>query len=134
MKVKEYTKDGLVVVWKPEVCIHSEKCFKGLPEVFNPSNKPWINMEGASLDQIRSQVGKCPSGALSIKESDESSEEATIVEVSVNGPLLLKGKTQVILENGVIHKRDNTTALCRCGASANKPFCDGSHKKIDFKG
>ena len=63
--VKEYTNGEVTVVWKPDLCIHSENCFKGLPSVFNPNQRPWVTIEGASTGQIIEQVKKCPSGALS---------------------------------------------------------------------
>lgn len=65
---KTYTKGGLTVVWKPDVCIHSTVCWKkstGLPDVFNPKERPWITMEGAENERIIEQVKKCPSSALS---------------------------------------------------------------------
>lgn len=64
---KEYSKDGLTVVWQAHKCQHSANCVKGLPGVFNPKNKPWINVEGADSETIKSQIDKCPSGALSYK-------------------------------------------------------------------
>jgi uncharacterized Fe-S cluster protein YjdI len=63
--IKEYTNSEVTIVWKPESCQHSKLCWKGLIEVFNPKNRPWINAEGASTEQIIEQVKKCPSGALS---------------------------------------------------------------------
>lgn len=63
--VHSYTKGELTVVWKPEICIHSTICWKGLIQVFNPKEKPWIKMNGASTARIIEQVKKCPSGALS---------------------------------------------------------------------
>ena len=65
---KEYQKDELTVFWDQTKCTHSANCVKGLPGVFNIEAKPWINMDGATKDEIRAQVAKCPSGALSIKE------------------------------------------------------------------
>ncbi|UGU16940.1 (4Fe-4S)-binding protein [Sinomicrobium kalidii] len=65
---KEYTREGTTVVWKPNRCIHSEKCWRGLYSVFNPKKHPWVNMDGAPVEKIVEQVGKCPSGALSIKD------------------------------------------------------------------
>jgi uncharacterized Fe-S cluster protein YjdI len=62
-----YTKDDTTVLWKPNKCIHCGYCAKGLPTVFNPAKRPWVNMEGAPLAEIVAQVAKCPSGALSIE-------------------------------------------------------------------
>jgi len=62
---KEYTNGEVTVVWKNSLCIHSAKCVRGLPGVFNTQQSPWINMNGATTDEIVEQVNKCPSGALS---------------------------------------------------------------------
>ncbi len=67
---KEYIKDDLVVTWQPSRCTHSTNCWRGLIAVFNPKNKPWINMEGADESQIKAQVDKCPSAALGYKVSE----------------------------------------------------------------
>ena len=61
----KYTNNEVTVVWKPKVCIHSTNCWKGLIGVFNPREKPWIKMDGATTERIIDQVKKCPSGALS---------------------------------------------------------------------
>ncbi len=135
--VKNYTKDDLTVVWKPDVCIHSEVCFKGLPRVFNPKKRPWVNMEGEVVEKIREQVMKCPSGALSIGGTESGSgpsNSGVDVEVAKDGPLMVTGSLSIKLPDGNEVERQKLTAFCRCGASGNKPFCDGSHKKIDFKG
>jgi uncharacterized Fe-S cluster protein YjdI len=65
----EYTKDGVTVVWKPSVCVHSAKCVLGLGSVFNPRARPWVNMDAAPAERIVEQVKKCPSGALSYRNS-----------------------------------------------------------------
>jgi uncharacterized Fe-S cluster protein YjdI len=65
---KTYTNGEVTVVWKPGICIHSTVCWKtatGLPEVFDPRKRPWVNIEGATTIRIVNQVKKCPSGALS---------------------------------------------------------------------
>ena len=64
-KEKEYTNGEVTVVWKPELCIHSANCVKGLPGVFDANKRPWINANGATTSEIIDQVKKCPSGALS---------------------------------------------------------------------
>ncbi|MEZ4970498.1 MAG: (4Fe-4S)-binding protein [Flavobacteriaceae bacterium] len=62
---KEYTNGEITVVWKPSKCIHAGVCVKTLPEVYHPKEKPWIKPEMATTDQLKSQIMKCPSGALS---------------------------------------------------------------------
>jgi putative redox protein len=61
-----YANEDITVEWKPELCRHSARCASQLPTVFNPAARPWINMDGATSQEIREQVAKCPTGALSI--------------------------------------------------------------------
>ena len=141
--VKRYTKDETTVVWQPDLCTHSKKCFAGLPEVFNPENRPWVQLDQSNAEDIVNQVNKCPSGALSIDSasveaddvevsSKEASTVSTKVTVTKGGPLLVKGVLAIELANGETVEKTGMTALCRCGASANKPYCDGSHQNIEF--
>jgi len=136
---KKYTNGEVTIVWKPGMCIHSTICFKGLGKVFDPQKRPWITPEGGTTEQIIDQVKKCPSGALSYYLNNEAGhdvkvEAETIVETMPNGPLLVYGNVTVKDTNGNLTKKNNVTAFCRCGGSSNKPFCDGSHKKIGFEG
>lgn len=64
--VHEYEKDGVTVLWRPAICIHSGECVRGLGTVFNPNIRPWINMDAAPVTRIVEQVKRCPSGALSL--------------------------------------------------------------------
>ncbi|MGV3632406.1 MAG: (4Fe-4S)-binding protein [Bacteroidota bacterium] len=64
---KEYLKDDLTILWDSSKCTHSAVCAKGLPSVFKPRERPWIQVENESKETIRDQVLKCPSGALSLK-------------------------------------------------------------------
>ncbi len=95
-------------------------------------------MDGADEARIIEQVAKCPSGALSyIAEGVESSagmetHATTTVEAMQNGPLMVYGNLTVKDSDGNETTRTKVTAFCRCGASANKPFCDGSHVRIGF--
>lgn len=73
----KYTNGEVTVVWKPNVCIHSTVCWKGLIEVFNPKEKPWIKMNGATTENIIEQVRKCPSGALSYFLNEEAIKDKT---------------------------------------------------------
>lgn len=140
---KQYSNGEITIVWKPGVCIHSKICWSaatGLPEVFNPSERPWIKPEAATTERIIEQVRKCPSGALSFYRNDEaeqsaSSEAESLVEAMPNGPLLVYGNLVVKDRDGNETRRSTkVTAFCRCGHSSNKPYCDGSHLKVGFEG
>jgi uncharacterized Fe-S cluster protein YjdI len=65
MSNKTYTNGELTVNWEPEKCIHSGNCVRHLREVFKPKEKPWVQMENGTTEQIKSAIDKCPSGALS---------------------------------------------------------------------
>ncbi|MEB8432518.1 (4Fe-4S)-binding protein [Cocleimonas sp. KMM 6892] len=138
--IKHYSTDNITVVWQPAKCSHSKICFHQLPQVFNPNNRPWVTLDGSSEDEVVAQVGKCPSGALSIQQKKEISTQmntqdkdtATKVKVTKGGPLLVEGNLTITMPDGEEVTKEGMTALCRCGASANKPYCDGSHSKIEF--
>lgn len=139
---KKYSNGEITIVWKPAVCIHSTICWKqatGLATVFNPKIRPWINMDGGTSKQIEEQVKKCPSGALSVYYNDLEQENSNIstdtkIEVMPDGPLLVYGNIIIKNKSGEETRRSKVTALCRCGHSLNKPYCDGSHIKESFKG
>ena len=137
-KIKEYSNGEVTVIWEAEKCIHSTICVKGLPKVFDPDAKPWIAIDAASTDALVNQIKQCPSGALSFYmngDHDQSSESLeTKVEVLENGPLLVYGTLKVTGKDGNAETKNKTTAFCRCGASQNKPYCDGAHVKEAFIG
>ena len=136
-KIKEYTNGELTIVWEPGICSHSEVCINCLPEVYNPYGKPWITIEKATTEQLKVQLDKCPSGALSYymnNESELTETAATKIEVTPNGPLIVTGTLEVIDTNGNAESKTKKTAFCRCGGSSNKPYCDGTHSKIAFEG
>jgi len=134
-KVIDYQKGELTVHWEPATCIHSEKCWRGLPDVFKPKDKPWVQVENATAQTIMDQVDQCPSGALSYTykgKENQNQGERTEIEVASGGPYLVKSEVEIIHPDGKRESRDKVTALCRCGASKNKPYCDGTHRTIGF--
>lgn len=137
-KTKEYSNGEVTVVWEAEKCIHSAMCVKGLPNVFQPKERPWIKIDASTTDKIIETIKKCPSGALSyyMTDSEDKTSETldTKVEVLENGPLLVYGTLKVTHKDGKQETKNKTTAFCRCGDSQNKPYCDGAHIKQDFKG
>ena len=135
-KMKKYQRDDLIVQWKPDLCIHSGICVKGLGKVFNPKRKPWIDLEQAEIDDIRKQVLACPSGALSLDEKQPDATDSQLssgvqIELIADGPLKISSEVGPI-EVGQEVIAGRSCFLCRCGASENKPYCDGSHKKVGF--
>ncbi len=136
--IKEYSNEDITVVWKPKSCIHSKKCWKELLQVFDPRKRPWVNMEGASTAKIKKQIEACPSGALSYRSNKADDQEEVHLETKIealeNGPLLVYGTLHITNSDGSTDKRNKTTAFCRCGASQNKPYCDGAHVQAGFKG
>lgn len=133
---KVYQTSDLTITWEPHKCIHSEKCWRNLPEVFRYGQKPWIDPEGASTNQITERIDGCPSGALGYEKknsTNSSKKENTMkVQVAPNGPLIIKGEVEI--EHNSTTKTHKNAALCRCGSSSNKPFCDGTHVKVGFEG
>jgi uncharacterized Fe-S cluster protein YjdI len=149
---REYTNGEITVFWKPDACIHATTCFMKLRKVFDPTKRPWVNMNGAPTDEIIRIVDLCPTDALTWKwnrdlTADEQAvlarepagEEmvpAPVTEITIleNGPALIKGKFRMSKTSGEIIETADQIALCRCGDSRNKPFCDGSHYSSGFQG
>ena len=131
---KKYEKDGVNIYWEPKKCIHSAVCVKGLPKVFRPSEKPWMHLDEASIAELKMQIDACPSGALSYEDGTGKGAETTVaVTVMKGGPLLMKGSIAINHADGRKESKNKTTAFCRCGASSQKPYCDGTHNKITFE-
>jgi len=124
------------VRFEPRRCIHAAECVFGLQAVFDPERRPWIDPQAAAADAIARVVERCPTGALHHERKDggpaEEPDESNRVRVTRNGPLYLRGRIEVIGEDATVLARDVRLALCRCGASASKPYCDNSHRAIRF--
>jgi CDGSH-type Zn-finger protein/uncharacterized Fe-S cluster protein YjdI len=131
-----YRNDVIEVHWEPRLCIHTRSCVRRLGKVFNASARPWIDVDAADPDAIAETVLTCPTGALHFQRLDggkqEEAAEETTVEPRPNGPLFVRGRLKIVDADGGLIREDTRLALCRCGASENKPFCDGSHRRIGF--
>lgn len=135
--VKKYRKENFAILWEPKKCIHAAICVKELPQVYDPKGKPWIKQENATINELKKQINMCPSGALSYEESGTTKIDRnmkTEMELMKNGPLLVKGNIELKSYDGSIVFKEKVTAFCRCGASNNKPYCDGKHKFSGFEG
>ena len=116
------------------ICAHVGFCTAGLPKVFRMGVEPWINPEAETAEKIIETIEKCPSGALSYSIDgvlyDKFTEQPEI-KVTEDGPYFVKGSVE-------LHDKDHPEseehfALCRCGKSKNKPFCDGQHWYTQFR-
>jgi uncharacterized Fe-S cluster protein YjdI len=134
-RVKSYASDTIAVRFDPRRCIHSAECVFGLPTVFDPERRPWIDPRGAQADAIAHVVTLCPTGALHFERLDggpaEEPDAVNRVRVTRNGPLHVRGAIELRAGDDSIVARETRVALCRCGGSRNKPFCDGSHNDVD---
>ncbi len=134
---KEYRSDDIIVIYDPARCIHVANCVHGVPAVFNPEARPWIQPEKGTASHIADVVQTCPTGALHFERLDggpqEQADEQATIAVQEDGPLYLRGEFRIIGEDGALLLHDTRIALCRCGGSSNKPFCDGAHARIGFR-
>jgi CDGSH-type Zn-finger protein/uncharacterized Fe-S cluster protein YjdI len=136
-RIKEFAGRDVVIRYDAARCIHAAECVHGAPEVFDPTARPWIDPDRGDAEHLAEVVRRCPTGALTLTFADgrvaESPASTTTASLVVDGPIYLRGK--VVYAGGTHASLAEYTrvALCRCGASANKPFCDGSHAKVGFK-
>ncbi|MBI5812766.1 MAG: (4Fe-4S)-binding protein [Meiothermus silvanus] len=134
---KAYPAPGIRVYYQPRLCIHAAECVRGLPEVFDTSRKPWIQPEQASAEAIAEVIRRCPSGALQYERLDggpqEPAPQSSSVRLVPDGPLYVRGPLTLKDPEGNVIFQGTRAALCRCGASKNKPFCDNSHLETGFQ-
>ena len=136
-KVFEYKGRSATVSWHGGLCIHVGECGRAKGELFVTGRKPWCQPDLASDEEVAEVVWRCPSGALSVACDDAAIEERAAAEntvnVAYNGPLFVRGDLDIDGAPADAPGLKFRAALCRCGLSKNKPFCDGTHWHIKFK-
>ena len=134
-RATRYEGREVTIVNNPLLCSVAEYCHRELESVFNMNNQPWINPDGDTLENIKAVIEKCPSGALSYSINGQTQPvsdcEATIT-IEKNGPLRITGRIELQDAKWGQGASQEHYTLCRCGASKNKPFCDGSHAAAKF--
>jgi len=134
---RAYEGDGIVVYWEPALCIHTGNCIRGLPQTFDPDARPWVNAGAASADEIAEVILTCPTGALSFERNDGGPQEGparpATIQPRKDGPLFLRGEFAIVDTSGDVVRTATRMALCRCGQSRNKPYCDLSHRAAGFQ-
>lgn len=134
-KRDDYAGRQIVIHDNRGICAHSGECTSRLATVFRDDDEPWIDADGAQSRQIIATIQKCPSGALSysvenVEHADQDRPPNLVV--SKNGPYCIEGGIELIGSEFADGASREHYCLCRCGASKNKPFCDGSHWDVNF--
>lgn len=132
--VHRYHGTDIEVTYDSNRCIHARECVEGLPNVFDPKQRPWIDLDDVDPDEVADVVERCPTGALHYERLDGADDERVpprnTVSPVADGPLYLHGDFLVRTSSGEPLLEDTRIALCRCGHSENKPLCDNSHARI----
>lgn len=129
-KVRTYEGENATVTWDQKRCLHAAACVHGLPEVFDPNARPWIEPNEAGTEALADVIMQCPSGALHLEMDGELINpvpETNTVSVVADGPLYVRGDILLQAADETVLLHDTRVALCRCGRSQNKPLCDNSH-------
>ncbi|MBI4195960.1 MAG: CDGSH iron-sulfur domain-containing protein [Betaproteobacteria bacterium] len=135
--VESYRGKRITIRDNRAICAHSGVCTDNLTSVFRLGREPWIDADGAAAEEIIALVKRCPSGALSCSidgVSQEGDSHAPAITCSKNGPFYVTGNIALKSGGGAMPQFPDRYALCRCGGSKNKPFCDGTHWAIGFDG
>jgi CDGSH-type Zn-finger protein/uncharacterized Fe-S cluster protein YjdI len=132
-----YENEHLRLTWEPSFCIHWAACIRGSNDAFDPRRRPWVNLDAEAPERIAEIVERCPTGALHVLWKDgrpaEHPPEAPEFLPTLDGPTFVRGRIRLLDRTGNVIREDTRVALCRCGHSQNKPFCDDSHYREGFQ-
>ena len=137
-KVFRYEGQEGDVTWDGRLCIHVGECSRAEGELFVAGRKPWCQPDlGGDREQIVQIVKRCPTGALAYEENQqavpEQPEPVNTIAVANNGPLYATGQLEIDGADPEQASLKYRAALCRCGQSKNKPFCDNAHEDANFR-
>ena len=159
---KRYRSNDITVYWKPSACVHASYCYRELIEVFDPSRRPRIDLNGSTTEKVIEVVNLCPTDALAWKWNDEGKNESVgkdqanhikfrrpelleiqdaieveqpvSVKIMTDGPIVLKGNFNITYKDMNKEVEEGIISICRCGESDHQPYCDGRHRKTGFIG
>lgn len=136
-RIHNYEGQQIDVTYDAGRCIHAAECVARLRQVFDTQKRPWIQPDNGAADGIAATIHHCPSGALHYTRKDGGEAEPipayNTIQLDEDGPLYVKGDITIINGDEQLVLNDTRVALCRCGQSANKPFCDNSHIEAHFE-
>jgi uncharacterized Fe-S cluster protein YjdI len=133
-RLQTYATDAITVTFDPTRCIHAAECIRTAPAVFDSRRLRWIRPDLGDPELIVRAVHRCPTGALAYSLPNGAAEAPDAAEIrpAADGPLYVRGDARVETEDGRTLVEGIRMALCRCGATKNAPFCDGSHRVAGF--
>jgi len=122
------------------ICAHIGVCTDDLPKVYNSKAKPWIAPDNATIEENKALTKKCPSSALDYEEAEQKAKaffDNQIAKIFIypKGPYFIQGKVELIDDQDsmkILGEVNDRFAMCRCGKSEKKPFCDGTHWYVEF--
>ncbi len=133
----DYPGKNATVSWNGPLCIHIGECGRAKGELFVGGRKPWCQPDLVTDTEVQEVVERCPTGALSVRLTDgsrpEKADPVNTVQVAYNGPLFVRGELELEAAPENVPGLKFRAALCRCGQSGNKPFCDNSHEDAGFR-
>lgn len=136
-KVFKFEGQNIDTAWDGRLCIHVQECTRAKGELFKSGRNPWGQPDLAEADYVARVVERCPTGALTYSRKDGGAEEkqpaANKVTLGNNGPLYVSGELKVDGAQDDMPGTRFRVALCRCGDSKNKPFCDNTHEEAGFR-
>lgn len=123
---RRYDSEAITVWYDPRRCRHAAECVKGDAAVFETGRKPWIRPDLGEADHIAEVVRRCPTGALHYRLADGPDEPADVptrITARAEGALWIRGDLVLDTPDGPVAER--RAALCGCGRTENRPYCDG---------
>lgn len=136
-KTTKYPGKSAEVTWHGDLCIHIGECGRAKGDLFVGGRQPWCQPDAADDEEVKDVVLRCPTGALSVELKDATNPETAspenTIHVAYNGPLFVRGELEIEEAPTDAPGIGFRAALCRCGHSKNKPFCDNSHEDAGFK-
>ncbi|MBK7401634.1 MAG: CDGSH iron-sulfur domain-containing protein [Myxococcales bacterium] len=131
MSTEEIRGKKVLLRFEGKKCIHARQCVLGRPDVFVPNVEgEWIHPDAATPEELAALALACPSGAIGYERLDGGENErppmVNVARVRENGPLAIHAEMEIAGQRAL------RATLCRCGASQNKPYCDGSHAAAGF--
>ena len=134
--ITKYEGEAVDVSWDGRLCIHVGECGRAKGELFVGGRKPWCEPDVAGEEDVAEVVERCPTGALTYLRKKggpgEEADEQNVVVLANNGPLYLRGELAIDGAADDMGGVGFRAALCRCGQSKKKPFCDNSHEAAGF--